>query len=45
MALASGTISVPVTMGVLAGCVILYLVILKVTKCWNKPTYSFKKGA
>jgi ESS family glutamate:Na+ symporter len=45
MALASGTISVPVTMGVLAGCVVLYLVILKVTKCWNKPTYTFKKGA
>lgn len=45
MALASGTISVPVTMAILAGCVILYLVVLKVTKCWNKPTYSLKKGA
>jgi len=45
MALASGTVSVPVTMAILAGCAILYLVILKVTKCWNKPTYSLKKGA
>ena len=29
----------------LAGCVVLYLIILKVTKCWNKPTYTLKKGA
>lgn len=44
MGMASGAISIPITMAILAGCCILYLIVLKLTKCWNKPTYSFKKG-
>lgn len=45
MGMAAGSIPVPITMAILAGCSILYLVVLKLTKCWNKPTYTFKKGA
>lgn len=42
LALASGSITMPITMAALAGCCVLYLVILKVTKCWRKPTFSWK---
>ena len=42
MLFAEGQISYPVTLGVLAGCCVLYLVLLKVTKCWNKPSFNWK---
>lgn len=42
LAFASGTIDMKATMAGLALCVILYLVLLKITKTWGKPTYSWK---
>ena len=42
LAMASKTISMPITMAGLAVCCILYLIILKVTKTWGKKTYSWK---
>lgn len=42
LALASGTISMPIAIGGLVLCCVAYLVILKLTKCWNKKTYSWK---
>lgn len=36
---AAGAMSQTIVMAALAGCSILYLVILKLSKCWNKPTY------
>ena len=43
LAMASKTISVQMTMLVLAGMTVVYLIVLKLTRCWNKPTYSWKK--
>lgn len=45
LALASGALSVPMTMAILAGLCVVYLIILKVTKCWTKPTFAWKKSA
>ena len=42
MLYAEGKISTPITMAILAGCCVLYLVLLKVTKTWGKPTFSWK---
>ena len=36
---AAGAMSQTIVMAALAGCCVLYLVILKLSKCWNKPTY------
>ncbi len=43
LAMASGTITAPITMAALAGCTLLYLVLLKLTRCWKKPTYGWKQ--
>lgn len=42
LAYASGTISSNITMVALAILSVIYLVILKVTKCWNKKSFSWK---
>jgi len=42
LAMTSGVISVPITMAGLAVCCVVYLIVLKVTKCWGKKTYSWK---
>ena len=39
LGMAAGAISEVITMAALAGCCILYLIILKVSKCWNKPSF------
>lgn len=38
------TISLPMAIGGLLLCIILYLVLLKVFKLWRKPTFSLGKG-
>ncbi len=43
LGMASGSIPVPITMAALAGLTIVYAIILKVTKCWKKPTYVWKE--
>lgn len=43
LAYASHTIDLTITLIGLTIMSIIYLIILKVTKCWGKPTYSFKK--
>lgn len=42
LGLASGDISAPITMAVLAALCVVYLILLKVTKTWGKKTYSWK---
>lgn len=42
LALASESIRMPFAIGILAICCIAYLVILKLTKTWGKPTYNWK---
>ena len=42
LAYASGSINMFYTMIGLAVCVIIYLILLKVTRCWGKTTYSWK---
>lgn len=42
LAYASGTITMPYTLGGLALCVVIYLVALKLTGSWNKKTYRWK---
>lgn len=42
---ASGEIAKGVVLGGLAGLVVLYAVLLKVTRTWGKPTYSWKGSA
>lgn len=39
---ASGSIPSVITMALLGALSVMYLVILKVTKCWNKKTFSWK---
>lgn len=39
---AAGTLSFPLAAILLAACSLLYLVLLKLTKCWGKKTFSFK---
>jgi len=43
MLYAEGQISPMITAGILAVCSVLYLVLLKVTKTWGKPSFSWKK--
>lgn len=43
LAMASNTISVQITMLILAALCIVYLILLKVTRCWKKPTFTWKK--
>lgn len=43
MLYAQGSVSTGVTMAVLAGCCVLYLVLMKVFKAWGKKTFSWKK--
>jgi len=43
LGMASGSISVPITMAALVGCAVIYLILLKVTKCWKKPTFTWKE--
>lgn len=38
--LSNGTLGMPVALGALALCVVVYMVLLKVTRLWNKPTYN-----
>lgn len=42
LALASGTIRMEIAIYGLIGCVVLYLIILKVTKCWGKITFHWR---
>lgn len=42
LAFASGTIGMSVSIGALAACVVVYLVILKLTKSWGRKSYSWK---
>lgn len=42
LAFASGTMEMLPAIGGLAVCCVVYLVILKLTKTWGKPTYSWK---
>lgn len=42
LALASGSLSILNTMIGLSICVVIYLIILKLTKSWGKKTYSWK---
>ena len=37
--LSNGTLGMPVALGGLAVCVVVYLILLKVTRLWNKPSY------
>ena len=39
--LSNGTIGMPVTFGLLTACIIVYLILLKILRLWNKPTYKF----
>lgn len=43
LAYVSNTIHLNIALIGLVVMIIIYLIILKVTKCWGKPTYSFKK--
>ena len=43
LGMASGTIPVTITMAALAGLTIVYAILLKVTKTWRKPTYTWKE--
>lgn len=43
LGMAAGSISIPISMAALAGCTLLYLILLKVTRCWTKPTFVWKK--
>lgn len=42
LAMASGTVTVQITMAILAAMCIIYLIILKAVRCWKKPTYNWK---
>lgn len=42
LAFAAGEMSMSLAMGALAICCVVYLIILKVTKSWGKPTFSWK---
>ncbi|MCH5249302.1 MAG: sodium:glutamate symporter [Lachnospiraceae bacterium] len=42
LALAAGSIGMPIALGGLAVCCVVYLIILKVSKIWGKPTFSWK---
>lgn len=39
---AAGSFTLPISLAALAGCCVLYLVLLKLTKTWGKPTFSWK---
>lgn len=43
MLYAEGQITPVIAMAVLAGCCLLYLILLKVTKTWGKKTFTWKK--
>lgn len=43
LGMASGTIPVTITMAALAGLTVVYAILLKVTKTWRKPTYTWKQ--
>ena len=43
LALASNSLSLPLSMAALAVICVVYLVVLKLTKTWNKPTFRWKK--
>ena len=36
----NNTIGMPVALGGLALCIIVYLILLKIFRLWNKPTYK-----
>lgn len=42
LAFASGTIQIGLSCGLLAVCVVVYLIALKLTRCWGKKTFSWK---
>lgn len=42
LAMASKTITLPIAMAGLAVCCVIYLIALKVTKCWGKKSFSWK---
>ncbi|MFI3213362.1 MAG: sodium/glutamate symporter [Eubacteriales bacterium] len=39
-----GTISLPVAVAGLGASILLYLILLKVFRCWKKPSFNFKTG-
>lgn len=43
LGMASGTIPATITMAALAGLTVVYAILLKVTKTWRKPTYTWKQ--
>ena len=42
LAMASKTITLPIAMAGLAVCCVIYLIALKLTKCWGKKSFSWK---
>lgn len=42
LALAAGSMSMTIALVLLGICCVVYLVLLKITKCWNKPSFSWK---
>ncbi len=42
LAMAQGSLSIKLTALLLAACCIVYLIVLKLTRCWGKKTYSWK---
>lgn len=42
LAYAAGSVGLGITLGVLAICCVVYLIILKATRTWVKPTYRWK---
>lgn len=45
LAYASGTMGLLPVVGGLALCCVVYLILLKVFRCWGKPTFSWKDGS
>jgi len=41
---ASGSMSTTITLLILAALVPVYMILMKVFRCWGKPTYSWKKA-
>ena len=38
--LSNGTIGMTMTLGCLTACIVVYLILLKILRLWNKPTYK-----
>lgn len=44
LAIAAGKLSVDIAVGILAGLVVVYLILLKVFHVWGKPTFSWSRS-